>query len=162
MQLYLKYKLLTSSTVLNEDQEVVYNIRPELTFFHHKFRLLDEDNNVVYVIQNKLFRLFKTYSIKDAEGNELYTVRNRLSFFIKRNKIKNKNPEDAGNGYKLTGSVMGWHFTLKCNGEEICTVKKTELIKFTDRYLINIQDESKVNLCVAIALIIDAIYHRKS
>lgn len=158
MKFYLKQRFAKGYEILDENEQVVYKVRPTFTFITTKVLLYDNQDNLLYKIQSKPFRILPCFKV--YKGDEyVYTFKKKITFIKKRVCIKARAIEEKGNKYKLIGSFLGWSFYVACNGEKIFTIDKKEILKLTDRYLVDVLDEDKKELAIITGIIVNLIYH---
>ena len=137
-----------------------------------KYSICKEDETPVYWVQGNLTRL--NYNIEDANGNNIMEIKKKLVAIMPeyklvkdgqvigalKKKLKFTRPvilgEVSGENIEIKGDLSGFHFSIKSNDIVIGDVD-TERLTWGDVYSIDIKDEEKQDLVVAIAIIVDNV-----
>lgn len=130
-----------------------YMVKGKLISFSKKFSVCAPNEREIYFIKQRLFRLFPTFDIL-SNGQEVARYRGKLSFFTKRAKLTSPFGD-----YKIAGSPWAWDFQVKANGAPVMSISK-KILRIADTYTVDINNADEP-LMLSVAIIIDAIYHKK-
>ena len=137
--------------------------------FHDKFYVTDENGNNVYEIASKFISLGKKTTVYDMDGNkiiyieqELFHITPHYNIYIDGNfefQIAKKfriftNDYSLSNDYSVDGSFMMLDFSIYDNNSNMIGSIKRKFFSIGDKYEIEIMDESKKNIVLAIIVAI--------
>ncbi len=144
-------------------------VNEKLTSLHDKFYVKDENNNDVYEINSKIVSIGDKTTITDMNGNKIayieqellhltphynVYVNDELIFKISKMFQLFKNDYLISNGYYVKGDFLSLDFAIYDeNKNEIGSIKR-KFISIGDKYEIDIADESKKEIILAIIVAI--------
>lgn len=144
-------------------------VNEKLFSIHNKFYVLDENENNVYEIASKVISIGDKTTISDMSGNQVayieqevlhlmptYNVfiNNELAFKINKKFKLFKNDYALSNGYRVEGSTFNYDFRIyDDNNNQVGSIQRA-FISIGDKYEIEILDESKKEIVLAIIVAI--------
>lgn len=134
--------------IRDEQNEVAYTVEGGFLHFPREFKVLDHNRKQVAKITKKTFSLLPRFFV-EVEGQDVLTIKKEMSFVKAHYTIEGANIEVQGNW-------MDMRFEVLCEGEIIGRVRE----KFENihrRYYIEIEDESKELILVAIVIALDCV-----
>ena len=159
MRYILRQKYFTirdGFTVTNEYGQGVFRVEGKLISLGKKFRLYDMGGRELFYIKQRLFRWFKRYDFIQ-NGERVALIKRKPAIFCKRFKIKT----DDGEILRVKGAWHSFSFHIVDeNDNELAYISK-KVLKIADTYTVDVQDQRRTPLIMAIAIVMDAIYHRR-
>lgn len=152
-KLYIRqkvFKITDHYDILGENQEVVYRVDQDFTFFGHRVHVTHPTGAHLFTINKKILAFLPFFTIEFANG-DIIELQSRLSFF--RQKIDILPPEL---GLHVEGGYMQHNFSLLKGQDVVGEINKTWL-SWGDVYEITIYDESIQDIIVAVMIAIDNI-----
>lgn len=150
MKLLFKQRFFSwfdSYDIYDEAGNTVYVVKGELSW-GHLLRIYDAAGNEVGMVKQKVLTWlpkFEMYIGNDYIG----CINKEFSFF------KPKFSIDC-NGWQIDGDWLEWDYTIQnASGQDIATVSK-ELWKWTDTYIIDVQNPGDALNMLMLVLAIDA------
>lgn len=134
--------------IRDEQDEVAYTIEGGFLHLPREFKVLDRDGQQVAKITKKTFSLLPRFFV-EVEGQDVLTIKKERSFLKAHYTIEGANIEVQGNW-------MDMQFEVLCKGEHIGRVKE-HFVKGRRRYFIEIENESKELILVAIVIAVDCV-----
>ena len=130
MLVYIKNKLISlggSSQVLNEDKELVFNVKGKIFSPTRKKFIYDKEGNLLYIIRNKFWTFFanRVY-IFDAEKNRIATIKKSKFSFNRNYKI-----EDTEDAMSIGGKFFSTTSTILKNDEPVGVIQR-KILALTD------------------------------
>lgn len=147
-----------------------FYMRQKVLSIKDKYSICTADETPVYWVAGNLLGL--SFNVQTADGNDIFTIKKKMVSITPeytllegkkeighiKKKIRLTRPEISGeiNGEELTikGDMSGYHFSISLNGMVVGNVD-TERLTWGDCYSIEVLDESKKDLIVAVAVICD-------
>ena len=142
-------------------------INEKLISMHNKFYITDEKHNNLFEITNKVLTIGRKTSINDMSGNELIYIEEELfklfeshyNVFCKGNFsykiIKRfniiKKVYELSNGYTAEGDIFNFCLSIYDNEQKHIANINKHIISIGDKYEIEVYDESKIIVILAIA-----------
>ena len=144
-------------------------VNEKLFSLHRKFYIKDENDNDVYEISSQVISIGAKTTINDMQGNKVayieqeilhltphYNVyiNDALAFKITKKFKLFKNDYELSNGYRVDGKVMMFNFDIfdENNNQIGCVTRK--FFTIGDKYEIDIFDETKKDVVLAIIVAI--------
>lgn len=156
IKLYMRQTILSMNdhyTICTEDQTPVYEVKGNLVSL--KYMVNRADGTPVMEIRKKLIAIMPEYTILQ-NGEEIATL---------KKKLKLMKPEILGTvrgqELQIKGDIAGYNFSIAVGGVEIGAVDSVRLT-WADCYAIEVKDQTKQDLVVSIATIIDNMLSSKS
>ena len=144
-------------------------VNEKLFSIHNKFYVKDENDNDVYKISSKVFSIGYKTTISDMDGNKIVYIEqelfhltphykvfinDELTFKITKKLQLIKNDYSLSNGYRVDGNLLMLDFSIyDDNDNEIGSIKR-KFISIGDKYEIDINDDSKKEIVIAIIVAI--------
>ena len=143
-------------------------VNEKLFSFHNRYYIKDEHDVDVYEIASKFISLGDKTTITDMYGNqvayieqELFHLAPHYNVYINGYEFKIikkiqlfKNDYELSNGYRVEGSFMMYDFNVLDEKGEIVGNISREFFTLGDKYQIEIFDESKKDIILAIIVAI--------
>ena len=152
-KLYIKQKLFKITdqySVLDENQNIIYNVDEEFKFVGKKFNVSDSSGKEVFFVSKILFNYLPQYEICFADGNKVQ-VKSRLTYFKKQIDIIT-----SGENLMVLGNFGDSEFSIQCGDDIVGKIKK-EYLSLGDTFEISVYDESKQDLILGVLIAIDSI-----
>lgn len=150
MKLLFKQRFLSwldSYDIYDESENVVYTVKGQLSW-GHKLVIYDAAGREVGMVSQKIFTFLPKFEIYKG-GQYIGCLNRELSFFKPHYNLDY-------NGWHIDGSIMEWDYqVLDGIGNNIASVSK-ELFKFTDTYVLNINNPQDALDVLMFVLAIDA------
>ena len=158
MKVYIKNKFWSwggGSSVVNENNEPVFQVKGKVFSITRKKYLCDLDGNRLYTIRNKWFNWFihKAF-IYDSDNNKIATVKDKW-FNIKNEYFI----EDYKDEIKIDGQFFSLSSTILKNGEPIGTIRR-KLTFINDAFELE-ANEQDMPFLIALVIAIDNITDKK-
>ena len=150
MKLLFKQRLfswLDSYDIFDEDGNVVYEVKGQLSF-GHSLRILDARGNEVGYVEERIFSFLPKFDIYFG-STYIGCIKKEFSLFSPRFSID-------FNGWQVEGDLFEWDYDIvDASGNHIATVSK-ELFKWTDTYVIDVTEKRFALEALMLVLAIDA------
>lgn len=150
MKLLFKQRFLSwldSYDIYDESENVVYTVKGQLSW-GHKLVIYDAAGREVGMVSQKIFTFLPKFEIYKG-GQYIGCLNREFSFFKPHYNLDY-------NGWHIDGSIMEWDYqVLDGIGNNIANVSK-ELFKFTDTYVLNINNPQDALDVLMFVLAIDA------
>ena len=158
MKVFIKNKLISwggSSTVLNENEDPIFNVKGKVFTFTKKKKIYDKDKNLQFIVRNKFWQggWTKYALMYDAEKNLIATLSSK-DFGREEFKIQ---------GYKDELIVSRKAFTLEFKvfkGEEVVATVTRDLVAFKDAFVIE-GPEEEMPFLVALVATMEGLIDKK-
>lgn len=145
-----------ASRVLNENKELIYNVKGKFLSLRRKKRICDLGGSVIYRVQNKLFSIFNHSAyVMDADKHKIARVTRKL-FDVKGNYII----EDCADEIMIEGKFFGNESKILRNGEVIGTLRR-DINLIADHFTLEAKEED-IPFLIAIVIAVDNISDKKS
>ncbi|MBQ8177932.1 MAG: LURP-one-related family protein [Clostridia bacterium] len=164
-QIRQKYFALNDSFDITDSSGAArYTCRSKMISIPKKFWIETASGKPLYFVRKKMihwlgYPVFKIYKGENKKEGLLATVKVAYSFIGKKIKVKSETFGD----YVITGRIgSNWSFFLHegdKNGEIVATIEK-HIFKIADTYDIDVI-AAKDSFVVALAVILDFLYHKK-
>lgn len=157
-KLYIRqkvFKITDHYDILGDNQEVVYRVDQDFTFFGHRVHVTHPTGAHLFTINKKVISLLPFFTITFANGN---TIELKSRFTIMRKKIDIL-PADLG--LHVEGSFMQHNFSLLRGNQVVGDIKKA-WISWGDVYEITIHDESIQDIIVAVMIAVDNLLDQEA
>lgn len=157
-QFYLKQKVFTFGgkyNVFDQNQNIVYYIEAKVFSIHNKMNMYMGEE-LIYHLERKLFRFLPEYTLSNPEGEVLATIKKNFTFFGGKMTINS-----TYGMMEIVGQVFQRDFQVLKSGTEVMSIHK-EWLTWGDTYQITIRDDEKEAFYVALALMIDVMFHESS
>lgn len=155
---YLKQKVFSFGDkydVFDEHQNIIYHIKGKVFSLRNKMDMY-KNGALVYHMERKLFRFMPEFVLLNENQEMLATIKRKFMF------VGGKLFIDSIYGQmEIVGQVFQRDFQLINNGQLVMSVHK-KWISWGDTYEISITDDQNEAFYVAMAILIDAIFHQSS
>ena len=151
MQLYMKQKVFSwkdKFSVLNAYGEDKYYVEGKVFSFGKKLRIYDRNGSELAFVNQKLISLLPTFTV-EMNGQEVAVIKKKYSFFKPKYYID-------GPGWEVSGDFLGHDYQITENGSPIGASHK-KWMAWGDTFELDIADESREVLTLAVVLAIDAV-----
>lgn len=159
MKVYVRNKMVSltgGSTVVDENEQPVYEVKGKFFSPTHKKKILDNQGKLLYVVRNKWFYLFsRSALIYDEKGEKIARVKKIHYSFKNKFVIEGYKDEIVVDGSLFSTSKM----PVVKNGVEIGYIKK-EVTFVKDCFCVE-ADEAEMPFLVALTIAIDNILDKK-
>ena len=155
---YMKQKVFSFGekyNIFDENQNVIYHVKGKVFSIHNKLDMY-KGEEMIFHMERKLFRFLPEYTLFTPDGSVLATIKKNFAFFGGKLTITS-----SYGVMELLGQVWQRDFHLNNDGKEVMSVHK-KWISWGDSYEISISDDEKVSFYVALAILIDVIFHQES
>lgn len=143
--------------IKDKDDEVKFFVKPELAITVH-FSLLNTNKDLLLKISKRYFRYFARFDIKNSNDELIAYTKRKPTFFVRRTTVYDKNKKPL---YYIKGDVFGWNFDIiNTERKKVAEINK-KIIALTDNYGVEILDEANTEVLLAIAMVIDTVYHKE-
>lgn len=150
MKLLFKQRFFSwfdSYDIFNEAGETVYTVKGQLSW-GHCLKIFDANGNEIGMVKEKIFTFLPKFEIYLGE-NYIGCISREFSFFRPKYNIDY-------NGWYVEGDFFGWDYTITDNsGKNIATISK-ELFRWTDTYVIDVNNSQDALCALMLVLAIDA------
>lgn len=150
MKLLFKQRLFSwfdSYDIYDELGNTVFTVRGELSW-GHLLRIYDSMGNEVGYIKEKVLTWLPKFEMYIGE-NYVGSINKEFTFFKPKFNVEYKD-------WEVEGDWTEWDYTiLDCAGREVAAVTK-EIFKFTDTYVIDVNDPQNAIYALMLVLAIDA------
>lgn len=150
MKLLFKQRLFSwfdSYDIYDELGNTVFTVRGELSW-GHLLRIYDSMGNEVGYIKEKVLTWLPKFEMYIGE-NYVGSINKEFTFFKPKFNVEYKD-------WEVEGDWTEWDYTiLDRAGREVATVTK-EIFKFTDTYVIDVNDPQNAIYALMLVLAIDA------
>ena len=155
MQLYMKQKVFSLKdkfTIQNSLGEDKYFVEGKVISFGKKLHIKDTTGNELAFVKQKVLTIMPKFAV-EIDGQQVAVIKKKFSF-------KPKYAID-GLGWEVQGDFFSHDYVIVENGNPIVAIHK-KLMSWGDAYELDITDESKEVLAVAVVLAIDAVMDAQS
>ena len=150
MKLLFKQRLFSwfdSYDIYNELGNTVFTVRGELSW-GHLLRIYDSMGNEVGYIKEKVLTWLPKFEMYIGE-NYVGSINKEFTFFKPKFNVEYKD-------WEVEGNWTEWDYTILDRvGREVAAVTK-EIFKFTDTYVIDVNDPQNAIYALMLVLAIDA------
>jgi uncharacterized protein YxjI len=155
MRYLVKQKLLAFTDrfmIQNELGEDVYSVVGQFFSFGKKLTLMDTQEQEVCFIEQKLLAFMPEYNLS-IHGQHVANIRKRFTLFS-----NNFDIECIFGAYEVQGDMFGYEFGIYKDGIQVASISK-QFFTFRDTYGIDVADDQDPVLTIAMAIVIDMIFH---
>ena len=137
-----------------------------------KFSIQDEEGNDRYYVEGKVFSIGKKLHVYDKDNNELAFVSQKVVSLMPKFTVEMGDEEVAvikkkmtflkpsyyieGLGWEVQGNFSGHDYEITENGQPVVAIHK-KWMSWGDSFELDVADESREVLAVAVVLAIDAV-----
>ena len=150
MKLLFKQRMFSwfdSYDIYDEYGEIKYIVKGQLSW-GHLLKIYDRNNQEVGYIKERILTFLPKFEIY-VKNNYLGCINKEFSFFTPKYNID-------FNGWHIEGNWLEWDYNiLDYNGQTIANISK-QLFKWTDTYVIDVQDSSDALYALMLVIAIDA------
>lgn len=158
MKLYIKNNLVSlrgSSTVLDENEKPVYQVKGKLFSITEKKSIMNMEGKTIFKVRNKFWKFFMNSAfISDAKGEKIAKVSQKFSFGKKKFIVQGYKDE-----IRIEGNFWGLDYSIYRN-EKIMGSLQKKMWALTDSFVLDIADEENSALFVALVIALDNIYDK--
>ena len=151
MQLYMKQKVFSwkdKFSIQNAFGEDKYYVEGKVISIGKKLRIFDKNGGELAFVNQKVVSLMPKFSV-EMDGQEVAVIKKKFSFLKPKYFIE-------GPDWEVTGNFSGHDYAITENGNAIVTIHK-KWMAWGDTFELDIADESREVLAVAVVLAIDAV-----
>ncbi len=151
MQLYMKQKVFSIKSkfgVQNSAGEDKYYIEGKLLSVGKKLTIFDAAGNELAFVKQKLVSLLPTFVV-EINGQEVAVIKKKISLLKPKYIIEGQN-------WEIDGDFLAHDYIISENGIPIVSIHK-KWMSWGDSFEIDIPDESKEVLALAVVIAIDAV-----
>ena len=158
MKVFIKNKLISwggSSTVLNENEDPIFNVKGKIFTFTKKKKIYDMQGNLLYVVRNRFWNFFadKVF-VFDANGERVATIKkNKWSFNV------NYEILDTADEMSIDGKFFSLHSSIMKNGQPVATISR-EFTLVRDAFTLE-ADEKDIPFFTALVIAFDNLKDKK-
>lgn len=150
MRMYFKQRMFSwfdSYDIYNENGDVLYTVQGQLSW-GHCLHVLDAGGRHVGTVQERVFTFLPKFEIYFGD-QYAGCIQKEFTFFRPRFHI------DC-NGWQMEGNFMEWDYAISDDaGRPVAQVSK-ELFRWTDTYVIDVEDPRNALCVLMLVLAIDA------
>lgn len=150
MRFFMKQKVFSwgdKFTIKDEQGNDCYYVEGEVFSFGHKLHVYNASSREVAYIHQKVFSFRPRFFINIEGYDEELELVKKFTFLRQEYYIENS-------PYILEGNFSAHNYTLTCNDMVIMTVAK-EWFTWGDSYVIDIDEDSGLLMCICIMLAVD-------
>lgn len=151
MQLYMKQKVFSwkdKFSILNSFGEDKYYVEGKAISLGKKLRIYDTAGRELAFVNQKVISLMPKFSV-EMNGQEVAVIKKKFTFLKPRYYIE-------GPGWEVQGDFFGHDYQITENGNAIVSIHK-KWMAWGDTFELDIADESREVLALAVVLAIDAV-----
>lgn len=151
MQLYMKQKVFSIKdkfSIQNSFGEDKYFVEGKVISLGKKLRIFDTAGNELAFVNQKLVSLMPKFAV-EINGKEVAVITKKLTFMKPKYII-------SGPNWEVQGDILAHDYTITENGAPVVLIHK-KWMSWGDSFELEIPDESKEVLAVAVVLAIDAV-----
>ncbi len=159
MKVFIKNKLISiggGSTVLNENQEPIFNVKGKVFTFTKKKRIYDMQGNLLFTVRNRFWNSFadKVF-VYDAEGSHVATIKkNRWSVNCDYEIL------DTADEMSIDGKFFSLHSRIMKNGQAVATISR-EFTLVRDAFTLE-AEEKDIPFFTALVIALDNMRDKKT
>lgn len=156
-KLYIKqkiFKIVDKYYVKDEDGNDVYYVKQDFTLIGNRVHMYDMEGNRLFTIEKEIRAFLPRYTIQTPEGESI-TIQNKFKLFKMDFDIKS-----SRYNLDVSGNFLDKDFDIYENGNIIANIDR-KLFAIGDTFEIEVYDESKEIIIVALMIAIDNIIDRK-
>ncbi len=158
MDFYIKNNLFSlkgSSTVLDENQEPIYEVKGRFFSITSKKFIRDLDGNRLFMVRNKFWKFLSNNAyVYDAEKEKVAKVCHKLFSFHKKFNVIGFTDE-----LRLEGDVLGFDYTIYKNDEAVGSIDR-KFWALTDSFVLHVNQPEDAPFLIALVIAIDNIMDR--
>ena len=151
MHLYMKQKVFSwkdKFSIMNSYGEDKYYVEGKLISLGKKLRIYDTAGNELAFVNQKLISLMPKFSV-EMNGEEVAVIKKKFTLFKPKYFIE-------GPGWEVQGDFLAHDYTITEKGSIIVAIHK-KWMAWGDTFELDIEDESREVLAMAVVLAIDAV-----
>ena len=148
MKLYVSEKLFSLRKkyfVEDENNKNIYEITSKVFSLKHRTTVSKVDGEKVAYIEEKVFHIVPSYKVY---------IRDKFVCEIKRKFSLWKRKYSISNGYRVEGNFINLNFKIFNNKNKQVADINRNFFSLKNKYVIDIIDEKKLNLVLAIVVVI--------
>ena len=159
MKVFIKNKLISiggGSTVLNENQEPIFNVKGKVFTFTKKKRIYDMQGNLLFTVRNRFWNSFadKVF-VYDAEGSRVATIKkNRWSVNCDYEIL------DTADEMSIDGKFFSLQSRIMKNGQTVATISR-EFTLVRDAFTLE-AEEKDIPFFTALVIALDNMCDKKT
>lgn len=150
MKLLFKQRMFSwfdSYDIFDESGRTVYTVKGELAW-GHQLRIYDSIGNEMGLVKQRVFTFLPKFEIYRL-GQYIGSVNKEFSLFTPKFNID-------FNSWRIIGDWLGWEYSiLNTQGQTVAQISK-EVFKWTDTYVMNINNPQDAIYVLMLVLAIDA------
>lgn len=149
MKLLFKQRFFSwfdSYDIFDEAGNVVFTVKGQLSW-GHKLNIYDAQGALIATVKEVVFTWLPKF--------EFYVGGNFLGRMKKHFALWRNNYSLDFNGWQVEGNLLAWDYIITSPAGKIATVSK-QIFKWTDTYVIDVENPSDTLLCLMFTLAIDA------
>ena len=136
-----------SYDIYDESGNTVFTVKGQLAW-GHMFRIYDANGNSVGYVKEKIFSWLPKF--------EMYIGENYVGFIKKEFSLFKPKFNISYNGWWVEGNWFEWDYTILNSAYQCVATVSKELWKFTDTYVIDVNDPEDALRALMLVLAIDA------
>ncbi|MBQ7739616.1 MAG: LURP-one-related family protein [Eubacterium sp.] len=151
MQLYMKQKVFSIRAkfgIQNAAGEDKYHIEGKILSVGKKLTIFDAADNEVAFVKQKVVSLLPTFVV-EIDGQEVAVIKKKFTLMKPKYIIEGQN-------WEIEGDFFGHDYIITENGTPIVSIHK-KWMAWGDTFELDIPDESKEVLALAVVIAIDAV-----
>lgn len=150
MKLLFRQKMFSwfdSFDVYDEQGQIYYSVRGALSW-GHLFNIYDRNNVKIGTLKEEFLHFLPTFCM--YKNNQMVgKIQKRLTFLLPKLSL-------TCNDWVITGDMWQWNYLIKSKDRIVAAISK-KLLRMTDTYVLDINDENDALLVLMIVISIDAI-----
>ena len=151
MQLYMKQKVFSiraKFSIQDPSGQDKYYIEGKILSVGKKLTIFDTAGNELAFVKQKVVSLLPTFVV-EIGGKEVAVIKKKMTLLKPKYIIEGQN-------WEVEGDLLGHDYTITENGMPIAVIHK-KWMAWGDTFEIDIPDESKEVLAMAVVIAIDAV-----
>ena len=157
MRYVIKQKLLSLADgfmIKDANEQDVFQVKGKVLSLGKKLTVSDLQGNEICYIEQKLMKLMPEYNIS-VNGQQVMNIKQKMALLKKKIEITGS----TGN-FTVGGDFFGFDFTIVKDNMPVATISK-KLLKMADTYTVDINDNENQPLMLAVAIVMDMIFHEE-
>lgn len=151
MQLYMKQKVFSWNdkfSIQNSFGEDKYYVEGKLISIGKKLRIYDTAGRELAFVNQKVVSFMPKFSV-EINGEEVAVIKKKFTLLKPKYIVE-------GLGWEVEGDFFGHDYTITENGTPVVSIHK-KWMAWGDTFELNIADDSREVLTLAVVLAIDAV-----
>jgi len=137
-----------SYDIYDESGNTIYTVKG-MPAWGHKLEIYDRNDNHLATLRERIISFLPCFDIQ-IKGQTIGTIRKEFTFFKPSFTVDCKD-------WSVKGSFLEWDYQIMSSTGKTVAIIEKELFRFTDTYMIDVQEEEDNLLALMVVLAIDAV-----